>query len=198
MAQFVGATRQVRKLQQQQGMLGHFFSPNVVDWLNESHDPEVLRPRQCDITTLVCDLRGFSRRAEKLRHKTAATPGTRQRSLGRDDAKHLSNRTGLSATTRATRRSGFWGWPIDSEEGPLPACRAALMIQEGIPQSQEGRAPGPLADMRIGIGIAHGRALAGKIGTEQHAKVGTFGPVVERGFAAGITHQNLAGFDFDG
>jgi adenylate cyclase len=64
LAQFVGATREVRLLQQQQGLLGHFFSPNVVDWLNESHDPEVLTPRHCDITALVCDLRGFSRRVE--------------------------------------------------------------------------------------------------------------------------------------
>jgi adenylate cyclase len=36
----------------------------------------------------------------------------------------------------------------------------------------------PLADFRVGIGIATGRAVAGKIGTADHVKVTVFGPVV--------------------
>ena len=33
----------------------------------------------------------------------------------------------------------------------------------------------------VGLGVAHGRALAGQIGTDQQAKVGVFGPVVNQG-----------------
>ena len=179
MAQFVGATRRVRLLQQQQGLLGHFFSPNVVDWLNESHDPEVLTPRECDITTLVCDLRGFSRRAEKLKNKLPQLLAHVSEALG-VMTRSIFQHDGVVGDYQGDSALGFWGWPVDSEEGPLPACRAALMIQEEFRRArQEGT--GPLADLRIGIGIAHGPALAGKIGTEQHAKVGAFGPVVERG-----------------
>ncbi len=181
LAQFVGATRQVRLLQQQQGLLGHFFSPNVVDWLNESHDPEVLSPRQCDITALVCDLRGFSRRVEQggrgkllqLLDNVSEALGVMTRSIFHHD--------GVVGDYQGDSALGFWGWPIDSEDGPLSACHAALMIQNEFRKARlEGT--GPLADLRMGIGIAHGQALAGKIGTEQHAKVGAFGPVVERGF----------------
>lgn len=179
MAQFVGATRQVRMLQRQQGLLGHFFSPNVVDWLNESHDPEVLTPRPCDITALMCDLRGFSRRTEKAGHKlrkllvdVSEALGVMTRSIFRHD--------GVVGDYQGDSALGFWGWPIDGREGPLPACRAAILIQEEFRKAQDG-GTGPLADLRMGIGIAHGRALAGKIGTELHAKVGAFGPVVERG-----------------
>jgi adenylate cyclase len=35
-----------------------------------------------------------------------------------------------------------------------------------------------LADFEMGIGIAHGRAVAGKIGTSEQVKVTVFGPVV--------------------
>lgn len=179
MAQFVGATRRVRLLQQQQGLLGHFFSPNVVDWLNESHDPEVLSPRQCELTALVCDLRGFSRRAENaprlklqpLLTQVSEALGVMTRSIFQQD--------GVVGDYQGDSALGFWGWPIDSDEGPLPACRAALMISQEFRNAQE-QGTGPLADLRVGIGIAHGTALAGKIGTEQHAKVGAFGPVVER------------------
>jgi adenylate cyclase len=179
LAQFVGATRQVRQLQQQQGLLGHFFSPNVVDWLNESHDPEVLSPRQCDITVLVCDLRGFSRRAEQARHKLQQLLGQVSEALG-VMTRSIFHQDGVVGDYQGDSALGFWGWPIDSPDGPLPACRAALMIQEEFRKARE-QGTGPLADLRIGIGIAHGPALAGKIGTEQHAKVGAFGPVVDRG-----------------
>ncbi len=179
MAQFVGATRQVRMLQQQQGLLGHFFSPNVVDWLNESHDPQVLAPRQCEITVLVCDLRGFSRRAEQARHKLQQLLSHVSEALG-VMTRSIFQHDGVVGDYQGDSALGFWGWPIDTTAGPLPACRAALMIQEEFRKARK-EGTGPLADLRIGIGIAHGLALVGKIGSEQHAKVGAFGPVVERG-----------------
>ena len=180
LAQFVGATRQVRLLQQQQGLLGHFFSPNVVDWLNESHDPEVLTPRQCDITALVCDLRGFSRRVEQGgRTKLQQLLGNVSEALG-VMTRSIFQHDGVVGDYQGDSALGFWGWPIDSVDGPLSACQAALSIQNEFRKARK-QGTGPLADLRMGIGIAHGPALAGKIGTEQHAKVGAFGPVVERG-----------------
>ncbi len=179
LAQFVGATRQVRLLQQQQGVLGHFFSPNIMEWLNESHDPHVLSPRQCDITVLVCDLRGFSRRAEQARHKLPQLLDQVSRALG-VMTRSIFRYDGVVGDYQGDSALGFWGWPFDAPGGPLPACRTALLIQEEFRKAREV-GTGPLADLRIGVGIAHGRALAGKIGTEDHAKVGAFGPVVERG-----------------
>jgi len=56
-------------------------------------------------------------------------------------------------------------------------CRAALKIhrlfREGNQQSD-----GALEGFRVGIGIATRRAIAGRIGTQDHAKIGVFGPVV--------------------
>ncbi len=178
LAQFVGAARQVRLLQQQQGVLGHFFSPNIMEWLNESHDPHVLSPRQCDITALVCDLRGFSRRAEQAQNKL---PQLLSHVSGALDlmTRSIFHYDGVVGDYQGDSALGFWGWPFDSPGGPLPACRTALLIQEEFRRARQD-ADGPLADLRIGIGIAHGPGLAGKIGTEDHAKVGAFGPVVQR------------------
>jgi adenylate cyclase len=72
---------------------------------------------------------------------------------------------------------GFWGWPFPSEEAPLNACRAALAIRRAF--AETAQSPGHvLSDFRVGIGIARGRAVAGKIGTSDRMSVTVFGPVV--------------------
>ena len=38
-----------------------------------------------------------------------------------------------------------------------------------------------LSGFQVGIGVAHGRAIAGKIGTTEQIKVGAFGPTVNLG-----------------
>src|SRR5580700_11476787 len=72
---------------------------------------------------------------------------------------------------------GFWGWPISSAEAPLDACRAALGIRAAFVETF-GRPDHPLGSFQVGIGVAHGRAVAGKIGTAEQVKVTVFGPVV--------------------
>ena len=60
---------------------------------------------------------------------------------------------------------------------PIYACKAALGIRRAFELAAS--TPGhPLQDFRMGIGIAHGRAVAGKIGTQDQVKVTVFGPVV--------------------
>ena len=53
----------------------------------------------------------------------------------------------------------------------------ALSIREEI-EAAAHRVGHPLADFQIGIGIASGRAVAGKIGTADQVTVTVFGPVV--------------------
>jgi adenylate cyclase len=75
---------------------------------------------------------------------------------------------------------GFWGWPMALVDGPLPACQAALAVQAFF--SQAALTPEhSLAGFRIGIGIGHGRAVAGRIGSDEQVKIGVFGPPVNLG-----------------
>lgn len=84
---------------------------------------------------------------------------------------------GVIADFQGDSALGFWGWPLDLTDGSLPACRAALQIRQFFEQANE-RSDGALKGFRVGIGIATGRAIAGRIGTRDHAKIGVFGPVV--------------------
>ena len=59
------------------------------------------------------------------------------------------------------------------------ACRAALAIRAQF-EADATDDSHPLVDFRIGIGIASGKAVAGKIGTVDQVKVTVFGPVVNR------------------
>jgi len=79
--------------------------------------------------------------------------------------------------TSRRRRHGLLGWPLPQEDAVLRACKAALAIRaEYAAASCED--DHPLSDFRIGIGIATGRAVAGKIGTVDQVKITVFGPVV--------------------
>jgi adenylate cyclase len=74
---------------------------------------------------------------------------------------------------------GFWGWPLAQPDAVQRACRAALAIRAEFGGETRGTAD-PLADFQIGIGLASGPAVAGKIGTSDQVKVTVFGPVVNR------------------
>ncbi|HTU23813.1 MAG TPA: adenylate/guanylate cyclase domain-containing protein [Pirellulales bacterium] len=171
-----GSLRDVRLLERQRAGLSQFFSPVVLEAL-EGRDPEiVLAPREAEATVLFCDLRGFSRHSE----------------LSADDLLGLLNRVSraLGVTTHAIREQGgvlgdfhgdaamgFWGWPLPQPDAPLRACRAALAIRAEFGAAAT-KSHDPLAGFRMGIGIATGRAVAGKIGTIDQVKVTVFGPVV--------------------
>ena len=179
LAQFIGAIRQVRMLVSQQAGLSQFFSPAVMEMLINNQGEEVLRPRETDVTVLFCDLRGFSRKAESagqdlhgLLDRVSAALGAMTRSIIRHD--------GVIADFQGDAVLGFWGWPVPPEDGPLPACRAALEIRDAFSQAQFD-VSNPLHGFRIGLGIAHGRAIAGRIGTSEQSKVGVFGTVVNLG-----------------
>ena len=64
---------------------------------------------------------------------------------------------------------GFWGWPLPQRDAVLRTCRAALAVRAEFEAT---------TGFHAGIGVATGRAVAGKIGTVDQVKVTVFGPVV--------------------
>lgn len=178
-AEFIESIRQVRQLEKMQAGMSQFFSPTVLETLNAEKAGLLLQPREGDITVIFCDVRGFSRMAQddqqnmlKLLERVSGALGVMTRGIVKYD--------GIIADFQGDAALGFWGWPVALVDGPLPACAAALDIQaEFLAASRQS--DHLLADFRIGIGIAHGRAVAGKIGSDQQAKVGVFGHVVNLG-----------------
>lgn len=182
LSQTTGAIRQVRMLERRHSEMSQFFSPAVVDAI-ASHagtTEEKLKPRVLDTTVLFCDMRGFSRRAERSVHDLPDLLERCSKSLG-VMTKNIFAFDGVVADFQGDAALGFWGWPFEPDDGPLQACRAALKILFDFAKAREDPEDDALEDFHVGIGIAHGEAIAGKIGTEEQAKVGVFGPVVNLG-----------------
>ncbi|TWT77464.1 Adenylate cyclase 1 [Posidoniimonas polymericola] len=174
-ARFLGSVRQVRSLEQQHQQMRQFFSPAVIERLADRSLADALEPRSGPVSVLFCDVRGFSRKVEAAADLRALL----------DQVSHaLSAMTrgilkyeGVIADFQGDAALGFWGWPDDNPDGPLLACRTAIAIHRAFADAQRD-ASSPLHGFRVGIGVGHGEAIAGRIGAMEQIKVGVFGPVV--------------------
>lgn len=175
-AEIISSVQRVNKLERQQAGLRQFFAPPILSALGEEWDTELLEPRECDVTVMFCDLRGFSQQAEESAHDLIGLLDRVSRALGVMTLEIL-NHGGVTGDFQGDAALGFWGWPFPSEAAVLDACRAAIKIRLAFAKTFRKPAH-PLADFQTGIGIAHGRAVAGKIGTTDQVKVTVFGPVV--------------------
>lgn len=175
-AQFIGAIRRVRLLENQQTTMSQFFSPAVMETLGNDESAKALTPREGVVTVLFCDVRGFSKRVEDSQGDLQGVLRQMSVALG-VMTQNIMRHEGVIADFQGDAALGFWGWPTQSPDGPLPACLAALSISEQfrIAQTDPNH---PLNGISVGIGIGHGRAIAGQIGTKEQIKVGVFGPVV--------------------
>jgi len=172
----ISGIRQAGQLQQQQAAMRRFFAPVVLDAMVGQDAQEWLKPRQCDLSVLFCDLRGFSRTSEEhsdqllmLLEQVSAALGVMTR--------HILDTGGVIGDFHGDAAMGFWGWPLPmgspeeaSRNGVTAAAKAAEAIRHDFVHGD--------SVFRCGIGIASGSAVAGRIGTVDQVKVTAFGPVV--------------------
>ncbi len=171
------ALRRLYHLQRRQSVLVQFFPRPILTLLSHSADlEEVLRPREVEVTVLFCDLRGSSRFADRWEHDLQ---GLWHRLC---DALSIMSHCiadfgGVLGDFHGDAAMGFWGWPIVDRQGAEKAARAALAIRRRFEALADQ--PGhPLHAFRCGIGIASGRAIAGRLGTPEQFKVTVYGPPV--------------------
>lgn len=175
-ASIFSALCQMRQLQRQNASLSQFFAPAVMA-ITAGEDPEqVLQPRETDVVVLFCDLRGFSRRSEQHTGPLLALLERVSAALGAM-TRHILDEGGVIGDFHGDAAMGFWGWPLAQDDAPLRAVRAALAIDRDFRAAAQ-RPGDALADFRVGIGLAAGRAVAGRIGSVDQVKVSVFGPVV--------------------
>ena len=175
-ASILAALRQVRRLQRKQAVLSQFFSPVVIESLADDDPEVVLSPRQTDVSVLFCDLRGFSLESERNADDLMGLLERVSKAL-RVMTYHIMDSGGVVGDFQGDAAMGFWGWPIDSGDSARRACLAAIEIRTQF-EANARKQGHPLANFKMGIGIASGSAVAGKIGTIDQAKVSVFGPVV--------------------
>jgi adenylate cyclase len=178
-AALLRSLREVRLLQCRQAVLGQFFSPAVLGALGNEDAASLLAPRETQVSVLFCDLRGFSGESERWQTNLLGLLERVGKALG-VMTRHILDQGGVIADFQGDAALGFWGWPIQQPDTILRVCRAALAIRRQF-DTAGNQAGVPLVGFRAGIGIATGTAVAGKIGTDDQAKVGVFGPVVNLG-----------------
>ncbi|MCC6126121.1 MAG: adenylate/guanylate cyclase domain-containing protein [Pirellulales bacterium] len=164
----LSSLRHMRLLEHRHATLSQFFSPVVLDTL-AAEDPEiVLAPRETVVSVLFCDLRGFSRESERHADDLLGLLQRVSKALGVMTL-HIREEGGVVGDFQGDAAMGFWGWPLQQRDAVLRTCRAALGIRREFEAT---------AGFHAGIGIATGKAVAGKIGTVDQVKVTVFGPVV--------------------
>jgi adenylate cyclase len=176
MAKFMGAVRHVRVLEHQHTEMRQFFSPAVIETLVKEHGASALEPRQGPVSVLFCDVRGFSRKVEESSGNLHALLGQVGEALS-VMSRSILKYEGVIADFQGDAALGFWGWPNPSDDAALLACRAALAIHDAFAAAANDSTH-PLHGYQVGIGICHGEAIAGRIGSQEQIKVGVFGPVV--------------------
>lgn len=175
-ANILGSLLSLRHLQQRQASLRTFFSPVVLDALQHSDPIELFRPRECEVSILFCDLRGFSAASEKMAHDLLQLLQRVSEALG-VTTQHILKQRGVVGDFHGDATMGFWGWPLAQPDRVLRACQAAIDIHQQF-RDMSSNPENPLHGFQLGLGIASGTAVAGQIGTQDQVKVTAFGPVV--------------------
>lgn len=179
-AELVGTTysnlRELAQLQQRQASLRSFFSPIVLEAISGRDMDRVLEPRESRVTILFCDLRGFSATSEEMSSDLLSLLDQVSRLLGVVTSQILDRR-GVVGDFHGDAVMGFWGWPLEQPDAPLRAAETALAVAELTANGNENLGQ-PRDRFLIGMGLASGVAVAGKIGTSDQVKVTAFGPVV--------------------
>ncbi len=164
---------QLRNLERRQSSLRRFFSPAVLKAFARRDPDEVLQPRQCDVSVLFCDLRGFSKTSEALADDLLGLLDHVSQSLG-VMTRVILDHGGVIGDFHGDAAMGFWGWPLDQPDAAVRAASSAVEIQRQLKLfNQNVDYP-----FEMGIGIGTGVAVAGRIGTDDQGKVTAFGPVV--------------------
>lgn len=166
LAQLLGAVRQGQRLEGRLSVLRQFFSPPVLATLDKGNE-SLLEPRECELTVLFADLRGFSGGVERVKEGELLTELDRVRSALSVMTQAVLDHGGVTGEFLGDAVLGFWGWPLESDDA-ANACRAALAIRESFKTRGEN----------VGLGLVKGRAVAGRIVTGDRVSVNAFGPAV--------------------
>jgi adenylate cyclase len=150
-----------------------FFTPELSRQL--ARQPDLLDGRDCEVTILFCDIRGFSRLSERLGPEgTVALVSHVMESLSDCVLRHR----GVLVDYIGDELMAMWGAPEAEPDHPLLACRAALEMLSCLPRLGE-RWRSTLEELlAIGIGINTGVARVGNTGSRQKFKYGPLGNTV--------------------
>lgn len=147
-----------------------FFTPELTRQLEA--EPDLLRGRDSEITVLFCDVRGFSRYAERL--GPAGTVEWLGDVMGVLSECVLAHR-GVLVDYIGDELMAMWGAPVEQPDQAGLAAHAALDMLAQLPTLNARWAPVLGGPMGFGIGLNTGPARVGNTGTQRKFKYGPLG-----------------------
>lgn len=147
-----------------------FFTPELSRQLQA--EPDLLRGRDLEISVLFCDIRGFSRAAERL--GPARTVEWLGDVMGTLSECVLAHR-GVLVDYIGDELMAMWGAPVEQPDQSRLAAAAALDMLAQLPALNERWAPVLGGPMGFGIGLNTGQARVGNTGTQRKFKYGPLG-----------------------
>jgi adenylate cyclase len=150
-----------------------FFTPELTRQLEA--EPDLLRGRDSEITVLFCDVRHFSRYAERL--GPARTVEWLGDVMGALSECVLAHR-GVLVDYIGDELMAMWGAPADQPDQARLAASAALDMLAQLPALTLRWAAELGGPMEFGIGINTGVARVGNTGTQRKFKYGPLGNAV--------------------
>jgi adenylate cyclase len=169
-----GSTQQISDLENQLQSVRRFLPSKLLTNFDPQNIEKMLQPRETEVTVLFCDIRGSCKFAEEGEGNLMEAWNEINEALQTMTEK-IDSYGGVIADLQGDAAMGFWGWPFSEEDQIEQAVRAALEINKKFSQMREKSREDAF---ECGIGLAHGKAVAGRLGTFEQCKVDVYGPVV--------------------
>lgn len=174
-AETLGHHLAVQALNQFEGRVTRFFSPVLRKKLAGRDFSEIMKPKRRQVTVMFFDLRGFSMATE-----AAEAAETAEQELAQILEHHETLTEVMTTVTDCVFAED--GVVIDYQGDAVLACWGAL--SEGAEANKAVRAAQAIVErihamnLRCGLGLASGEAIAGQVGAREQFKFGVLGRVV--------------------
>ncbi|MBO9475518.1 adenylate/guanylate cyclase domain-containing protein [Shimia sp. R10_1] len=150
---------------------GHYVSEDLVDAISDNPDGLQLGGETRELTLLFSDVRGFTPIAESFRDNPAGLTRLMNTFLNLQSNAILNER-GTIDKFMGDAVMAFWNAPLPHEDHVRAACRAALLMRDGVEalnakRQKEAQDTGTVfMEIRFGIGIATGSCMVGNMGSD--------------------------------
>ena len=171
-ADLVGRTLSVRRLESRESRLEQFFSkPVIAKILESAGEPSSLEPRVAESTVMFFDIRGFSKSTEEKAGSLLEHIGDLRRVMTAM-TEEIFRENGVVLQYTGDGILACWNVPLPDERHVDRAARAALAMARRFAEV----AP----QWKCGIGLHAGDVVAGAIGSEQLFAYSVLGAVVNQ------------------
>jgi adenylate cyclase len=150
-----------------------FFTPELSQQLTA--EPDLLRGRDCDVSVLFCDIRGFSRISERLGPARTVDWIYSVLTVLSDC---VADHAGVLVDYIGDELMAMWGAPLEQADHAERACRAAMAMHQALPELSQQWAATLGEEIHLGIGVNSGQARVGNTGSQRKFKYGPLGNTV--------------------